>query len=627
MQGGGYGYGPPVPAYGPPPKKSLAPWIALGALALLLLFAGIGAAAVYFLVLAKPSPHLAHFVPSTTSVYVEMPGFQRSVLSAAGMKPLDSSRIDEKQMQSDLVTAFVKSFSLSQDDARAVVTSLDSSAFAARDTNGATKAAVLIAFSNGTAEKLLHSLRFSDAGPFLSGGEKYALERRPFSEVSPNAGLIERGLSEMRTDHGKEQSALVWFPKKKLLVFGDDALVTDIATVLDGTADSLEKNEAYKKAKRTFESGSDVAFFFDTHDLDDTRTASGRKLLEGYLKNRDPVTGAIKIVKAGVMMDMHVTLSGPSLPPDDLIAPAPKLALPRRLPADTIAYMALSTKTKMPGAAVLGTLLRMIAENDPAAAKDVRAELDAMETSLGFKLDDIIDLTGDEGAIGIVLDPAFKLDTTNGLADELGSVGLVYALMVKDDAKAKAVLAKIRAQLETPQMASVAKVTSIGADGWEVDPETPATFPVPNLTVKYDGKQIVAVVGGPALTARAFAALQTGKDTLASNPTHELAFGAMPQDANLYMWLDTGRITSVMLDGATHVRRSATSLSLPIDAVRLTGPDRVTTAFALRATVKSGVWSVDVDSLNMPATALFSVAKDLDIGGAIPRGDLFAPHR
>ncbi len=233
-------------------------------------------------------------------------------------------------------------------------------------------------------------------------------------------------------------------------------------------------------------------------------------------------------------------------------------------------------------------------------------------------------LTGDEAAIGIILDPAFKLDTTNGLADELGSIGLVYAIAVKDDAKAKKVLAKLRAQLETPQMASVAKVRSIGSDGWEVDPETPATFPVPNLTVKYDGKQIVAVVAGPALTARAFNALQSGKDTLATNPTHELALGAMPQDANFYMWLDTGRITSVMLDGATHVRKSAASTSLPIDAIRITGPDRVTSALAVRVVAKSGVWSVDVDSLNMPATALFSVAKDLDIGGAMPR-DLFAP--
>ncbi len=276
-----------------------------------------------------------------------------------------------------------------------MVTSLDSSAFAARDTNGATKAAVLIAFSSGDgADKLLHSLRFSDAGPFLSGGEKYTLERRPFSEVSPNAGMVEQGLSEMKTQHGKDQSDLVWFPKKKLLVFGDDAIVTDIATVLDGGADSLEKNEAYKTAKRTFESGSDVAFFFDTHDLDDVRSPSDRKLLEGYLKNRDPVTGAIKIVKAGVMMDMHVTLSGGSLPPDDMIAPAPKLALPRKLPADTIAYMALSTKTKMTGAAVRGTLLQMVADNDPSAAKDIRTGLDAMETSLGFKFDDIVDSHG-----------------------------------------------------------------------------------------------------------------------------------------------------------------------------------------------------------------------------------------
>ena len=93
----------------------------------------------------------------------------------------------------------------------------------------------------------------------------------------------------------------------------------------------------------------------------------------------------------------------------------------------------------------------------------------------------------------------------------------------------------------------------------------------------------------------------------------------------LRAWLDTGRITSVMMEGASHVRKSAMSTSLPVVAVRLTGPDRVTSAIAIRATSKSGVWSVDLDSLNMPAMALFSVAKDLDLDAAMPRGELFGP--
>jgi hypothetical protein len=74
-----------------------------------------------------------------------------------------------------------------------------------------------------------------------------------------------------------------------------------------------------------------------------------------------------------------------------------------------------------------------------------------------------------------------------------------------------------------------------------------------------------------------------------------------------------------MMDGASRIKKSgASATSFPIDAVRLTGPDRVTSAVAIRATVKNGVWTIDLDSLNFPATGLFSIASELDLGGALP---------
>ena len=610
----------------PAPKKSGAgKWIALLAVAFLLV-AGIGgAAAVYFLVIAKPAPHLAQYVPKTTSVYVEIPSFQHSLIAAAQMKPVDSSRVDEKMMTQDLAIAFQRSFTLTQDDARAIVTSFDASALAVRDTNHLAQGAVLVSFSKTKPiETMLLSPRFSDPTPFVGGGVKYTLDKRPASELSPNASVAEIGLSEMTTrGHGGTSDDLVWFAKKKLLVFGDDAIVTDMASVIDGSGDSLEKNDAYKAAKHTFESGSDVAFFFDTHDLDDVHDASSKKLLDGYLKNRDPMTGAIKLVKAGMMIDMHATLTGTGVPPDDFIAP-PKLTVEHKLPSDTVAYMAMSTKTKLTSAQIHAMLLKNVGDSDPAAAKELADGLASMETAVGFKFDDLIDMVGDEMALAITLDPSFKIDTSNGITDELANMGLVYVLGVKDDAKAKMILTKLRAQLETPDMMKVAKVTSL-PDGFEVDPLTVASFPLPDLTVKFDGKQIIAVIASPAMTTRTVDALRTGKGSLESNPAHELALGALPKDANFYMWLDTGRITSLMLDGATHAARPTTKSALPIDALRLTGPDRVTSALAVKSTTKAGVWSLDVDSLNMPALSLFSVASELNLSSAIPRGGIFAP--
>jgi hypothetical protein len=614
---------PPGGGYGPPPapakKSSVGAWIGIGCGGLLLL--SVIAAVVGYFVWAKPAPHLARYVPKTTSLYVEVPSIKKSLISFATVKPLDSSRVDEKRMMDDTIDAFASSFDLSPDEAKTVVGGLDAAAFAARDTNSSGKAAGIIAFSStGAADKLLHAKRFSDKGAFGTGGTRYTLDRKPFSA---KAGITEMALNEMSFTGGKDR--LVWFPKSKLLVFGDEEMVTDVDQVLSNSQESLEKSESYGKAKKTFESGSDVAFFYDTHDLDDTKGAASKKALDQYLRNRDPITGAIKIVKAGIMMDMHATLAGTGMPPDDLVPHASKLAFPRRLPADTVAYMAMSTKTKMPGSAVRATLIQRVEDSDPATAKDLKDGLDAIEKQMGFKLDDVIDMTGDEAALAIIVDPAFKIDPDNGMTDELGNIGMVYALAVKDDAKAKMILGKIKKQLETPGLEDTLKVRSLGGDDFEVDPETHASFPVPNLTVRYDGHQIMAVVAAGSLTTRALDALQHGKGTLGGDQAHELAMGALPQDANFYMWIDTGRITSIMLDGASHVKHGGMSSTIPVDAIRLKGPDRVTSAMAMRANVKNGVWTIDLDSLNLPATALFSVASDLDLGSAIPPGGIFGP--
>ncbi len=169
-----------------------------------------------FLVFAKPAPHLAQYVPKTTSVYVEIPSFQHSLVSAAQMKPLDNSRIDDKLMTQEAAVAFTKAFAITQDDAHAIVTSFDAAAVAARDTNHLPQVAMMISFSKGApVEALLKAPRFSDATPFVGGGTKYTLEKRPFTEISPNASIVEQALSEMTTHkYGGTQNDLVWFPRR-----------------------------------------------------------------------------------------------------------------------------------------------------------------------------------------------------------------------------------------------------------------------------------------------------------------------------------------------------------------------------------------------------------------------------
>ncbi len=45
---------------------------------------------------------------------------------------------------------------------------------------------------------------------------------------------------------------LVWFPKKQIVVAGTESLVTDMAKALEQGAASLEKNQAFEKARADF---------------------------------------------------------------------------------------------------------------------------------------------------------------------------------------------------------------------------------------------------------------------------------------------------------------------------------------------------------------------------------------
>lgn len=614
-------YGAPPRPVGPAPapkQSGLGLILAICLIGLLVVGGGITAIAAYFL-LSKPGPHLAKYLPKDTSLYVEIPSIKRSAISAAGIKPIDSARANEQQMMDDTIHALSTSFSVSNDDAKKIVTGLDALAFAARDTNDHGKAAVIFEFgSTSAAEKLITSTRFTNDGPFGNGGTRYKLERN--KAPATKRTFLEQFFDEMDASGGTSER-LVWFPKNKILVFGDEDMVSDIGRVGSGSTPSLEKNEVYTKAKKTFESGTDVTFFFDTHDLEDTKSSATRKMIDAYLDNRDPVTAAIKIVKPGVMMDVHATLTGSALPPDDLIPQNPQLSYPRRLPADTVAYMAVSTHTKMNGTGIRTLVIKHVSDTDPTAAKELKDGLDEMERWLGFKIDDLIDAIGDEMAFGLLVDPAFKLDPSNGAADELNNIGAVYAIAVKDDAKAKAITAKIRAKLAGPDFKGAINVTTF-PDGFKVEAakSTPA-FPIPALTVKDDGKQVIMVVGSTALTNRAFDALQKGTATLKNDKAHEAAISLMPKDTNMITWVDTGRITSIMLDGRSRVsRKAAAAVDLPLDSIRLTGDDRVTSMFAVNINVKKGEWKIDLLSLNLPALGMFSVAKDLDMTGLSPEG-------
>ena len=598
---------PPSP--GAKPKSNALLFAVLGGGALLLLLGAGTAVALYFFVLRGASPHLAQSVPKNASLYVEIPSVTHSIVALATMRALDTSKINEKQTTDDAVTGFASSFSISQDDARVVVVGVGAAAFAV--TSSQHDGAALVALSSSGADKLLAAKRFTAQGTFGKAGKRYTLAANTPSAQAGKSSPVQQALDQLSTG---PSDALVWFAKSNLLVIGGLPEVTEIAHVLEDGADSLEKSDAYVKAKQSFEAGADAIMFYDTHALSDMTDKDVQKLVKSYLRDFDPVTTSVRFVKAGVLIDTHGKLTGDSLPPDTLISAA-KLTYPHQLPKETVGYMAFSTKTGMKGADARAAMIKHAQQTDPESAKALQDGLAEIEKAMGFTLDQIIDMVGDESAIAILLDKDFTYKAGDGFADEASKLGLVYELAVKDPGIAKQILAAIRTKISAPDFAKLATVKPDG-DGFEIDPLTNDAFPLPNVRVKLENNKIVAVLASGPLAERALAALEQGKDTLKDDPAHESALGALPTDAHVYMWLDTGRLGTLLNTAAPGSAAAAKEMGVPIDAIRLTGPDRLTTAMALRYQGSNGAWTVDFDTLNVPGLAVLSGASQLDLPSA-----------
>jgi hypothetical protein len=72
------------------------------------------------------------------------------------------------------------------------------------------------------------------------------------------------------------------------------------------------------------------------------------------------------------------------------------------------------------------------------------------------------------------------------------------------------------------------------------------------------------------------------------------------------MWLDTGRLGDTLLKNSA-VKAELAQSNLSLDKIKMTGPDRVTTALSLRTEVSDEIWTYRLDALNFQALAPLSL--------------------
>lgn len=206
------------------------------------------AALAYLLVMQAPAVNLAQRVPEDVAVFVEVPSVPHLLSAMAKLKVADADTT-AKQTADGVTGAFAGAFHLTHDDADALSRSVVGVAFAARGHGKDLSSVWLLALSSTSgAEPLFSSSRVTADGALGNGGVAYRLAPLPAQPFQAREQTsLERWLRALSTkDDGKR---LAWFAGARLLALGDDALVKDVAAVVDSGKGSLDGRGAWKRAE------------------------------------------------------------------------------------------------------------------------------------------------------------------------------------------------------------------------------------------------------------------------------------------------------------------------------------------------------------------------------------------
>ncbi|MFO0550632.1 MAG: hypothetical protein U0271_19720 [Polyangiaceae bacterium] len=623
--------------------------VAIGFLLALSLIA-FGAAA--FLVwLRAPDPRLARFVPKDVVVYVEMPSSKRAGLALLGMRGLDARSFDPQAELDKVAREFGESFDMRRGDASALLSGVESMAMAVRDTDADTEdrydepqSVVLARFSSREAfEPFLRVERVERVGKVRDVGITFRVlkarvadstkEERPVPSDLPSGRDLppsseEReenawrklfdGLGEGRaepvatpkkegeppeSDEVREPSELcLWVADERLLACGDQRLVNDVAKVVAGEAESLESaNPRFDRA--SWPSGAVAVAFVDDR-------AFGLRDRHGVLAPDRPITGSMRFVDEGWIIDAHLETSGDRAPPFELFPASRPLDLDQRLPADTIAYVEASGQLPLDGKEYTRALTAYTETIDVRLARRLDAQLSEWDERLGIGLDTILDATENQVVLGLVADPRLSAEDLEDEARTYEALGLVGIAEIDDQAKVEKLMRAAREELEYKDQFEVktndAGFTARPREDDSADAKTPSSKFVPFVSVSIrDGYLLVAI--GSKRRIHVIEDAFTGEgERLGADKAHDRARRAVGRSAQAVVWFDLARGLRLFFKKDPETRRKLKERGFAIDSIELEGDERVTAAAALRVTqTDHGSIEYELETLNaVPAIGL-----------------------
>lgn len=608
----GYGPGPTAPGYGPP-AHAMSPGgarktIPEGKKSRTLLIVGLVGVLLVFLVSSAVGAYLMFFssggalqmaatMPRDSEMLIQISNVPKLLVDFKDVEYLDTSLRDDKRVFDDTADSVAKAFDISLEDARAFLVSSRTMGVAARKLSTQPEAAFAIGFASAEpVEALLKSTRFVASGALGQTGKRYQLTKKQL-QSSVGQDVLLKGLADAELGSGKE--VLVWFPEKKLLSFGSEAFVSDLAKVVEQGAAAVDANPSFQAASKDFDSNARLTAFLDPTVFSSIDDAKVKEIVDSYFKPAGPMTGMLTVKSAGFVTSLTGRVMGSKLPKASSYEPPAKLELPNRLSAETFAYAAFQTQTKMTGADLQKLLFDQLEAADPRSKRQAEQGLAQVEQGLGVSMSKLIDGLGGEAVLAVAAPADVALDASiiaQG-PQAAASFNMTWVMQLKDDAEYK----RLASQLKQKILPSVreASMTEDGP-GFAL---TPRGAPLPvSLRVKFFDKHLFITAGGNTLCDRAEAAFSKGDRTLKDDAAHQSALAALPDKHHFRLWLDTGRVVDTVFKNPI-LRATASENGIQLDKFRLSGPQRVTSALTVKSEVENEVWSYRVDALNMQALA------------------------
>jgi len=535
-----------------------------------LLVGAIAAGVLFLAVRQRLEPELARSVPQDLDVYAEIPRIDRLLLGIDTMNAFDPDKGDLQPAIDELALPIATSLGLPPSTVAALADHVTSAALGARllrprEGSGDFEPILVLRLDDIAAVTPLLDSKQLSSPEELEGGERYDLPGGPIE-------------------------AMGWFPSARLLLFGDVDIIDEVAEVLAGEQPSLEDSEAFRATRKKLPRSYVAYGFFDTRAL---RRVGERELQEKLFRDTAPLTATVTLGEAGLRLDVEAPTSGPwALDPNLAGAPG-ALTLTERLPAESLAYLAFRTEVAVSGEEFEDAILDGYRERDADAGKRLKRLKRDAEREVGLKLREVIDATGEQGVVAVMLAPTYRPTAPPRFPTDLG-FAYVQHLGIEDDAKRLLRYAE-RTYLDDEKRFDV--VWDDDKLGFVATPADPGKAPFVRARLQDD--HLFAAAGPEALNDRFWQAFQRNGNRLSEDAAHAAAIDALDEGHRIRAWVDTGRLLADVIKANPRLHAQASDLGLPPDTVLQSGPQRLTSAAGMGWSGAESTWTFRADGLNV----------------------------